>query len=215
MRSALAIAALVFTLNAQEIDRIAVVVNNQAITMGDWEQQERFEAMSNSEPWEGVKRSHDALDRLIDRALILEQMQRAGVTRADATATSAQFQTFRAQLKLENDDEWKATLKRYGLLEADVADIIAEQSAVLHFMEQRFRPAVHIAPEDVRRYYRDTYIPEFAKTAKAGTKPPPVDQVQQQITTVLAEQRMNDLFATWLKTLRTQANIRRVAKEAK
>jgi hypothetical protein len=101
------------------------------------------------------------------------------------------------------------------LLEADVADIIAEQTAVLHFMEQRFRPAVHIAPEDVRRYYRDTYIPEFAKTAKAGTKPPPVDQVQQQITTVLAEQRMNDLFATWLKTLRTQANIRRVAKEAK
>src|SRR5262249_51221890 len=150
MRSLFAIAVLVVSLNAQEIDRIAVVVNNQAITMGDWEQQERFEAMSNGEPWQGVKRSHDDLDRLIDRALILEQMQRAGIVRAGATATAAQFQTFRTQLKLENDDEWKATLKRYGLLEADVADIIAEQTAVLHFMEQKFRPSVHIAPEDVR-----------------------------------------------------------------
>jgi hypothetical protein len=213
MRSVIAITAWVALASAQAIDRIAVVVNNQPITMGDWEQQERFEALSNNEPWQGVQRSRAALDRLIDRALLLGQMQQAGVSRADATATAAQLSNLRSQLKLENDDEWRSTLKRYGLLEADVADIIAEQADVLRFMEQRFRPAVHVAPEDVRRYYRETYLPEFAKTAKAGTKPPPVEQVQQQIVAVLVEQRMSDLFSTWLKTLRAQANIRRVAKE--
>jgi len=216
MKTAIAIAALCLTLSAQqEIDRIAIVVNRQPITMGEWEQQERFEALSNSEPWEGVHHSHAALDRLIDRSLILEQMQQAGVARADATATAAQLNAFRAQIKLDHENEWRAALKRYGLLEADVADIIAEQTDVLRFMEQRFRPAVHVAPEDVRRYYRQTYLPEFAKTAKPGTRPPALEQMQPQIIAVLAEQRMNDLFTTWLKNLRAQANIRLVAKEAK
>ncbi len=217
MRALFAIAALSLTLFAQEheIDRIAVVVNRRPITMGEWEQQERFEALTNSGPWNGVQRSHAALDRLIDRALVLDQMQQAGVARADATSTAAHLATFRTQLKLENDDAWRATLKRYGLLEADLADIIAEQTDVLRFMELRFRPAVHVAPEDVRRYYRETYLPEFSRTAKSGAKAPPLEQVQQQILAVLAEQRMNDLFSAWLKNLRAQANIRRVAKETK
>lgn len=216
MRALFAIAALSLTLFAQqEIDRIAVVVNRQPITMGEWEQQERFEALSNNEAWNNVQHSHAALDRLIDRALILEQMHQAGVPSADATATAAQLSTFRTQLKLENDGAWRAALERYGLLEADVADIIAQQTDVLRFMEQRFRPAVHVAPEDVRRYYRETYLPEFTRTAKVGAKAPTLDQVQQQIVAVLAEQRMNDLFSAWLKNLRAQANIRRVAKETK
>jgi len=217
MKIAFAIVALCVTLFAQEqeIDRIAVVVNRHPITMGEWEQQERLEALSNSEPWNGVQHSRAALDRLIDRALILEQMRQAGVARADATSTAAQLDSFRTQIKLANENEWRTALKRYGLLEADVADIIAEQTDVLRFMEQRFRPAVHVAPEDVRRYYRETYLPELARTAKAGSRPPAMEQVQQQIVAVLAEQRMNDLFTAWLKNLRAQANIRRIAREAR
>jgi hypothetical protein len=217
MRSAFAIIALCVTLFAQEheIDRIAVVVNRQPITMGEWEQQERFEALTNNAPWNGVQRSHASLDRLIDRALIVEQMQQSGIATTDATGTAAHLSALRTQLKLENDEAWHAALKRYGLLEADVADIIAEQTDVLRFMELRFRPAVHVTPEDVRRYYRESYLPEFSRTARAGSKAPPLEQVQQQIVAVLAEQRMNDLFSTWLKNLRAQANIRRVAKETK
>ena len=217
MRVLFALAAFSLTLFAQEreIDRIAVVVNQQPITMGEWEQQERFEALTNDVPWNGVQRSRAALDRLVDRALIIEQMQQSGIATVDATATAAQLSTFRALLKLENEGAWQEALKRYGLLEADVADIIAQQTDVLRFMEQRFRPAVHVATEDVRRYYRETYLPEFSRTAKAGAKAPPLDQVQQQIVTVLAEQRMNDLFTAWLKNLRAQANIRSVAKETK
>jgi len=217
MRPAIAVAALCLTLFAQEhvIDRIAVVVNREPITMGEWEQQERFEALSNGEPWNGVKHSREALDRLIDRALILEQMRQADERRGDATRTAAQMTSFRKDLKLEDDGTWRAALHRYGLLEADVADMIAEQTEVVRFIEERFRPAVHVAPEDVRRYYRQTYVPEFAKTAKGGEKPPVLDQVQSQIVAVLAEQRMNDLFSAWLKNLRAQANIRRVAKESR
>jgi hypothetical protein len=217
MRSAIIAAGLCLTLFAQEheIDRIAVVVNRQPITMGEWEQQERFEALSNGETWTAVKHSREALDRLIDRALILEQMRQVEQRRADATTTAAQLTSFRHELKLDDDSTWRAALHRYGLLEADVADVIAEQTEVIGFIEQRFRPAVHVAPEDVRRYYRQSYVPEFAKTAKSGEKPPVLDQVQSQIVAILAEQRMNDLFSAWLKNLRAQANIRRIAKESR
>jgi hypothetical protein len=214
MRRAVAIAALLVAGYAQEIDRIVAVVNNRPITESEWEQQERFEAMTNNEPWKGFRHAQDSLDRLVDRALILQQMESAGNPKGDETFVAAQLTSLRKQMQLESDDGWRARLKQYGLLESDVKDVIAEQANVLRFIDARFRPAVHIPVEDVRRYYRETYVPQFQRTAKPGISAPALAEVESQIISVLTEQRMNDLFTTWLKTLRAQANIKRFRVES-
>jgi hypothetical protein len=213
MRTAVAIAALLLVGYAQQIDRIVSTVNNRAITESEWEQQERFEAMTNNEPWTGFHHSQASLERLIDRALILQQMDSAGIANADEAFVAAQLVSLRKQMKLESDSDWRARLKQYGLLEPDVADVVGEQANMLRFIDARFRPAVHIPIEDVRRYYRDTYVPQFRRTAKPGAIPPPLAEVESQVIGVLSEQRLNDLFTTWLKTLRTQANVKRFRLE--
>jgi hypothetical protein len=212
MKILLAILALAFTSFAQEIDRIVALVNRQPIVASEWEQQERFEAMSNEVPFRRFERSEEALERLIDRRLIIEQMNAAKVSRTSPDATAAQVTALRNQLNITSDAAWKAKLKQYGLLEADVADIVAEQADVLRFIEVKFRMAVHVNDDDIRRYYNETFLPEFARSGKAGT-PPKVAAVRDSIESVLVQQRMNELFSTWLKTLRAQANIRRLTKD--
>lgn len=211
----LALLAALAPVSAQQIDRIVAVVNQRPIAQSEWEQQERFEAMTSGAEWHGVQRSPEALERLIDRSLILEQMRRANFAPPTTGFVAAQLSQLRQQLKLEDDAAWRQRLKQYGLLEADVADVVGEQAQVLLFVDARFRPAVQVGTDEIARYYRETYLPEFRRTAKPGTPPPTPAQVQSQIATVLTEQRINELFASWLKALKQQANIRRPKEPAK
>ena len=215
MKVLVVILSLAAALSAQQIDRIVALVDRQPILESEWEQQERFEAMSNDVPFVGFQHSDEALDRLIDRRLILTQIEAAKMPRASADAVAAQLTSLRKQLNLTKDAAWSAKLKQYGLLDPDVADIVGEQADVLRFIEVRFRMAVHVNDEDIRRYYNDTYLPEFRRTAKPGQAPPKLVDVHSQIESVLAQQRMNDLFATWLNNLRNQANIRRMTEAPK
>ena len=199
-------------LPAQQIDRIIAVVNNQPIIESEWEQQERFEALSNEEPFKGFQHSAESLDRIIDRRLILQQFENARVTPVEPSVVASQLTSLRSQLHLEADAAWKAKLKQYGLLEADVADVVAEQANVLRFIDSRFRMAAQASPEEIRRYYNQTFVPEFRRQGKGGP-PPKLEDVRAQIEAILVQQRMNDLFTTWLKTIRGQANIRMFSKD--
>jgi parvulin-like peptidyl-prolyl isomerase len=212
MRVLLALLALSAALSAQEIDRIVAVVNRQPIVESEWEQQERFESLANEEPTKGFTHSREALDRVIDRRLILQQMESAHVPRSDAKAIAAQVTAFRTQLRLEDQTLWQQKLVSHGLLESDIADILGEQADVLRFIDVRFRMSVHVTPEDVRQYYQQSYLPELRRNDKNGVAQT-LDRVRPQIQSILVQQRVNDLFATWLKTLRAQANVRLVYKD--
>jgi hypothetical protein len=212
MRTLLAIMMLSGALCAQQIDRIVAVVNRQPIVESEWEQQERFESLANEETTKEFTHSREALDRVIDRRLILQQMETARVPRSDASAIGTQITAFRTQLRLQEQQLWQQKLESYGLLESDVADILGEQADVLRFIDARFRMSVHITPEEVRQYYQQTYLTDLRKSGK-NAPAQPLDQVRTQIESILVQQRVNDLFTTWLKTLRAQANVRLVYKD--
>lgn len=207
MRMLTAILLFAVPLFGGQIDRIVAVVNHHPVSESEWEQQERFEALGNQEPFRGFQRSKEALDRIIDRRLVLEQRDNLEMPDIDPQKVAAQLVSFRKQLGLESDTDWKQRLQEYGLLEADVADIIGEQLEVMNFVDTRFRMAVQSSGVDVRRYYNDEYLPEFRKKSPGGT-PPTLDEVRPQIETIVIQQRMNDLFTAWLKTIRGQASIR-------
>jgi hypothetical protein len=211
MRLLLAFIMLSTALGAQQIDRIVAVVNRQPIVESEWEQQERFESLANDDPAGGFAHSREALDRVIDRRLILQQMQTTRIGRSDANAIAAQVTAFRTQLGLKNQTVWQQALQSHGLLESDIADILGEQADVLRFIDARFRMSVHITPEEVKQYYQQVYLPELRKREDARAQS--LDQVRSQIESVLLQQRVNDMFATWLKTLRAQANVRLLYKD--
>jgi hypothetical protein len=211
MRLLLAFIMLSTALGAQQIDRIVAVVNRQPIVESEWEQQERFESLANDDPAGGFAHSREALDRVIDRRLILQQMQTAPNGRSDANAMAAQVSALRTQLGLQDQAVWQQKLQWHGLLESDIADILAEQADVLRFIDARFKMSVHITPDEVKQYYQQVYLPELRKKEDAHAQS--LEQVRSKIESILIQQRVNDLFATWLKTLRAQASVRLLYKE--
>ncbi len=196
------------------IDRIVAVVDKRVILESDWDLEVRYESFIDNKPLASVtpEQKEAALDRLIDQALIEDQIDKTDFTRATPEEVAAQVETVRKQMVRDPSEEaWHAALARYGLDPQAVADHVATQLDILRFVEVRFRPSIHVDPVMVVNYYRDTFLPEVEKQ---GAPPPPLSLVESNIEAILVEQETNKLLSSWLRTLRTQAEVRRIIPQA-
>jgi SurA N-terminal domain len=198
-------AALAAPLRATDvIDRIIAVVNAKVITQSDWEDAVAYEALVENQPVDAINRKM-ALERLIDQELLRQQMP-PDLAAPSATDLQARIAEIRRQYPgAASDERWRALLSRYGLNESDLAERIATQLTIMRFVDQRLRPSVHVDANSIEQYYREKFLPDLRK---AGAADVPLAEVSSGIEEVLAEQRVGDLLSTWLKSLRTQSNIR-------
>jgi FKBP-type peptidyl-prolyl cis-trans isomerase (trigger factor) len=207
-----AISLLSLSCSAQEVvDRMVAIVDKHVITQSDWDQQERFEALSEGRKYEPGKYSEAVLERLVDRALISESIARINFTHATREQVNMQIAEMRKQFpaaQSQTDHGWRKILGDYELSEEDLAQIVTEQLDVLRFVDVRFRPSVQIAPEEIERYYRETLLPELKKNNAAL---PPLKEVQERIRTLLTEQKVNGMLTSWLQSLRAQGSIQRIS----
>jgi peptidyl-prolyl cis-trans isomerase SurA len=192
------------------LDRVVAVVNNQAILSSDLDDAMRLAVL---DPANGARKltRQRALDELIGRALIEQQMHEE-----DAPASSptpAQLQTRLGELRKElpacvhqkcaSDAEWAAFLTAHGLTNERVERYLQTRIEILRFIEQRFRQGVSISPEEIQTYYHDTLLPQYGK----GETPPPLDKVSARIEEILLQQRVNVLFDDWMNNLRRQGQV--------
>jgi peptidyl-prolyl cis-trans isomerase SurA len=197
--------------SAQVLDRVVAVVNDQAILASDVDLEMRLVVL---EPPAGdrapLARPH-ALDQLISRALIQQQMRREDV-QAAAPAQSdvdARLTELRRELPVcmregcSTDAGWTAFLAAHQLTQDEVETYLRNRIEILRFIEQRFRQGIRIAPADVEAYYRNTLLPQYAP----GAQVPPVEKVAPRIQEILLERQVNALFDDWLKNLRRQGDI--------
>jgi peptidyl-prolyl cis-trans isomerase SurA len=146
-----------------------------------------------------------ALARLVDRALIQDQMDALGATRVSEADVKKDVAELRKQIPgAETDAGWQQILARYGLTEDEVERRVSEQVQTLRFVDMRFRSEVHVGPNAIKTYYDSTFVPEMQRKNQT---PPPLDQVQDKIESILREQRVNGLIEEWLKSLRGQSRI--------
>jgi hypothetical protein len=195
-----------------KLDRVVAIVNNQLIMDSDLDEERRLEQLQPyTEQPEAFSRDK-AIERLIDRDLILQQVE----LQAQDPITHAQLndeidalrkavpecknKTFNCETK----DGWDSYLASKGFTEAEFDEKWRERMEVLRFIEQRFRAGIKIAPEDIQAYYTKTMLPEYAKQ---NSQPPPLDTVSSRIQEVLLEQRVSGLLADWLKSLRVQGSV--------
>jgi len=71
-------------------------------------------------------------------------------------------------------------------------------------VEARIRPTVQIAPQTIESYYRDTFLPQLHKL---GSQDVPLAEVSGKIREILTQQKVNELFSSWLQTLRSESKI--------
>ncbi len=198
-------AVVAFGQEVQTIDRIVATVNHQPVLQSEWEDGLRFEGFLQGRPPDSFtpEEREQALNRLIDRVLLAQQMQ------ADYSATPQELadrkDEIRTQLQgAESEKGWHEMLERYGLTEPAFNEALENQLTVMRFVGLRLRPSVHVSREDIEDYYNQTLVPAVKK---AGRAPEPLEQLRPRIRELLVQKQMDSVLEDWLANLRSQSEI--------
>ena len=192
------------------LDRVLVQVNSRIILESDLATEVRLQKLMSGTPNAATTQAdrEAALDRLIDRVLLKEEMQGIDLLPPSDPQITTQIAELRKQIKgAESDEGWRKLLAESGLSEDDIRDCVAEQVNTNLFLEAKFRPTLRVNNARIQSYYKEVLIPELKKK---GAAVPPLEQVSTQIEQILAEQTLNDLFTEWMKGLRGQARLRMI-----
>jgi len=193
------------------LDRVVAVVNNQAILASDIDDEIRLSVLDPGRGGLVALTRITALDQLIGRALIQQQIRQEDLESSSPAQTEvdARLAEIRKELpacvrqNCASDEGWKAFLAAHGLTQEHVETYLRYRLEILRFIERRFRQGISIQPQEIQTYYHDTLLPQYAK----GEPIPPLEQVSARIEEILLQQRVNALFDDWLGNLRKQGDV--------
>jgi hypothetical protein len=193
------------------LDRIVAVVNRQAILFSDIEDEFRIAVLDPARTDQNQMTPQEALQRLISRALIRQQIQQEDIPTARPTAEeiAAREKEIRNELpacvraNCKSDADWKVFLAAHDLTPGRVDDYFRNRLQILRFIEMRFRLGIRIAPEEIEAYYREKLVPLYPP----GQAAPPLEKVAPRIEEILLQQQVNVLFEDWLSNLQKQGEI--------
>jgi hypothetical protein len=193
------------------LDRVVAVVNNQAILASEIDEEIRLSILDPADVGLGPLTRKRALDQLIGRALIQQQMRQEDTEAVEPP--QAELDQRLAELRNElpacvhhncaSETGWKAFLAANGLTQERVESYLRYRIEILRFIEERFRQGIRITPQEIETYYRRTLVPQYT----AGEAVPALNQVAPRIEEILLQQQVNVLFDEWLTNLRKQGEV--------
>ncbi len=198
---------------AIQIDRVVAIVNGDLILESDVDEERRFAAFQPYSNPNGTFSRQDAINRLIDRTLILQQDSEQAIPPITDAAETADILDLRKAIfacrpyNCETDAGWQRFLADSGFSEQEFRQRWGERMTMLRFIEQRFRMGIRIEPSEINQYYQETLLPEYASRHVA---PPKVGAIRDRIQEILLQQKVGKLLDDWLKTLRASGEVQMV-----
>lgn len=195
---------------AEPLDSVIAVVNNQVILSSDLDLEMRaFRLLPIGDRGDFTRAK--ALERLTTRALIEQQivqedpngLEVSPKDLEDSLAELRQNLPACKQRDCSTPAGWAAYLATLGLTQERVSQYWSQRMAVLRFIELRFRSGNRVTPEEIEKYYREEFVPKYAKLADA----PPLEKVSARIQEILLQQKVNALLGDWLKSLQDQGQV--------
>jgi peptidyl-prolyl cis-trans isomerase SurA len=193
------------------LDRILAIVNDDVILESDVDEERRFESI---QPYRGSNAEFSrerAVQRLIDRTLILQQAALEPEDTITDQDLDAQLTKLRkdipscAEYHCETDAGWQKYLADRGFTLEGFRELWRKRMELLHFIEVRFRNGIRISDDEIKTYYEKTMLPEYARQ---NVTPPKLETVSKRIEEVLLQQQVSNLLRDWLKSLRAQGSVR-------
>ncbi len=185
------------------MDRVVASVGPIAITQRDVEEEYHFEQFLQGRSPKGSPDSTTrkaVLNRLISQKLLAEQM-------SDATSLQKEAERTLNQVRKEfpSNATYHSALAAIGMTEPQVLKRLAIYQGTLRMIDDRLRSSARPDPNEVETYYKETFVPEYAKTH--STPPPPLAEVQDQVQEVLVQKKMNQLLDKWLERLKSTSRV--------
>lgn len=188
------------------VDRVVASVNQEPVLASDVEDVAHIEALMQGKPVVEIAAAdlHAAMERLIDRTLIRQQM--SGLPAAVDQPVRSRVAEIRASLPgAESETRWKAILAAYGIDEPKLSKYLQEQFAIMHFVDARLRPSADVSWSEIQSYYNQKLLPELQQRGAAAE---PLRSVQERIREILLQQKIDAQLNAWLASLREQGRIR-------
>ncbi len=183
-------------------DRVLAVVDEDPILQSDLD---RVIALGLAQPRSGEDPTafrRRTLDELIAERLRFHEMDRFGFEQVPVEDVDAHVGEIRARFK--DDAALQKALKEQGMTLKDLRQLVARQLMVLAYVDEQLGPRVFVSLDDINNYYRTVLTPQMQKQ---GQQVPPVEDVRDQIRTVLREQRLNEAIGKWTEDLRRKADV--------
>lgn len=200
LRVALVALALLIaaTASAEIINRVLAIVAGQLITLSDVKGTLDLGLVDVGEAADPIAA---ALDRMIERELVLDEVERYAPPEPGAAAIEQVLDDVRRRFAAR-PELFRQTLLTSGLTEAGLRRIIADDLRIEAYLGQRFGAAVQPTPEEVAEYYRrhrDAFVHD-------GRLLPP-DEAEPIARKALAADRRRALIADWIAGLRRRADV--------
>jgi peptidyl-prolyl cis-trans isomerase SurA len=193
-----------------EIDRVVAIVNGELILDSDVDQERRFATLLPYGEGSGTYDRDKAMERLINRALILQQSKLQPGSEISTAAAMKDLDALRKTIptckeyQCETEAGWDRFLATEGFTEKSLTDLWRKRMEVLAFIELRFRMGIKISNEEIQTYYDKTMLPVYAAQ---HVKPPTVEAISSRIQEVLLQKQVSALLGDWLNSLRAQGNV--------
>lgn len=198
------------------LDRIVAIVNGDLVLESDVDQEQRFAVFQPLTDPQGTFSRPRAVERLINRDLILQQLQLQPQEPVTDKQVDDQLMQLRKDLPAckvehcETDAGWQHFVAQQGFTMDQVRERWRQRMEVLRFIEQRFRMGIQISPDEIKSYYEKTLLPQYAARKVA---PPKLEAISDRIQEVLLQQQVGNLLSDWLKSLRAQGTVRIVGQD--
>ncbi|MCP4202175.1 MAG: hypothetical protein GY769_09590 [bacterium] len=187
---------------AELVDRIVAVVDEDPILASDLERAIGLGLVSQLEDEAEDAFRRRVLDLMLEERLRAHEVDRFGFTEISLAEVERAVESLESAFASARAFEER--LAELGLSTDDVRQIVARQVMVLTYVDERLGPRVFVSLDDIREYYDSVLTPEMKRT---GQKLPELNQVREEIRSVLREQRLNQEIERWTAELRLEADI--------
>jgi hypothetical protein len=181
---------------AEVLDRVLALVSGELILLSDVRAAREFGFVSV----EGPEADNRALARLIDRALILAEVERFAPPEPDAPSVDEGVAAVRA--RFPSPEAFAAALTRAGIEERHLREHVRQDLRMAAYLDQRFT-TVPPTEEEAGRYYR-----EHPDLYTRNGSLIPFETARPQIVQLLTAQNRQAVVDGWLAGLRRRGDVR-------
>ena len=187
------------TAQAQElIERTLVIVSGRVITLADVRTALALGLVEGGEASDGVDH---ATEQLIDRTLMLREVQHYAPPEPSAAALDARMNAVRE--RFASPEAFTHTLQQGGFSEERLRAWLRDDLRLAAYLDQRFAAAGAASDQDVSEYYAE-HRGEFEVRGLS------FEQAAPLIRERLGDERRRELITDWVSDLRRRAEIRRI-----
>lgn len=202
LAAALLILTVVGGARPQEIvDRLVATVSDgtsvEVITLSDIKWQLALQPGISLDPI-GKEDIERARDSLIDQRIFALEAKRFPRPAPDASIIKGEIERITRFFPTLTDFEQRLRAVGFSSIKDENFErLIAQRVAIERYVEFRFSSFVVVTPDEINRYYRETYVPSFRRR-QPGVVVPSLEEQRNQIRAELVEERVADRISVFL-----------------